>query len=281
MAKLGGPFEDSIDIVSAEKALLASNILFILTHAGAKNSMAILTRRLFNSYSGTRKIACNALIGLTLLWPIFAILIIFPGCSIASLSTTTGKCDGLLPRWVIVALVDGVSEIILTLIPALLVKGLMMKTHSKLIVMAAFAPRLILLVLSGVLAYTVHENLDADSNMAYVFLVVFTQCLLAWSLVSASLPCFRAIIKPFDAIAEHGSYPTNHDNSAAANLYRGHQKCSQASAYAVSGNASNGIRSGNVSKIASKRRSTDEARLLDTPLQDNKVIRVDFHVEVS
>jgi len=264
-------------VTSVEAALLASNILFLLTHAGAKISMAILTRRLFNSYQGKKSILCNGLIGLTLLWPVLAVLIIFPGCSVAAFSTPTGKCDGLLARWVVVAIVDCVSEIVLTLVPAILVRGLMMSNHSKIIVIAAFAPRLGLLILSGILAWTVHSNLDTNPNMAYLFLIVFTQATLAWSLISASLPCFRAFIRPFHAVMKHHSYPTDHGASAAGNLYRGALKVTPTPTYAASAHISNDIRSGN----ASKRRSMDEARLLDANLQEDKVIRVDFHVEVN
>lgn len=277
LAKLGGPLADGVDVTSIEAALLASNILFLFTHAGAKISMAILTRRLFNSYQGSKSILCNALIGLTLLWPVLAVLIIFPGCSVGNLSTPNGKCDGLLARWVVVAIVDCVSEIVLTVVPAFLVRGLMMSNHSKITVIAAFAPRLILLIFSGVLASTVHNNLSTDPNMAYVFLVIFTQIILCWSLISASLPCFRALIRPFDAIMEHTSYPTDHGASAAGNLYRGAQKLTPNPTYGVSNNVTNEIKSG----ARSKRRSTDEARLLDANLDEDKVIRVDFRVEVN
>lgn len=277
LAKLGGPLADGIDVTSIEAALLASNILFLFTYAGAKISMAILTRRLFNSYKGSKNILCNALIGLTLMWPVLAVLIIFPGCSVANLSNPNGKCDGLLVRWVVVAIVDCMSEIVLTVVPALLVRGLMMSTHSKITVIAAFAPRLILLIFSGVLASTVHSNLNKDPNMAYLFLVIFTQIILCWSLISASLPCFRAFIRPFDAIMAHTSYPTDHGASAAGNLYRGAQKITPYPTYGASNNVTNEIKSG----ARSKRRSTDEARLLGTSLEDDKVIRVDFRVEVN
>jgi len=277
LARLGGPLEDQIDVTSIEAALLASNILFLFTHAGAKISMAILTRRLFDSYQGSKSILCNGLIGITVLWPVLAVLIIFPGCSVANLSTPNGKCDGLLARWVVVALVDCVSEIVLTLVPALLVRGLMMSNHSKITVIAAFAPRLILLVFSGVLASTVHDNLNTDPNMAYLFLVIFTQMILCWSLISASLPCFRAFIRPFDAVVDHTSYPTDHGASAAGNLYRGAHKITPNPTYGASNNVTNEIKSG----VRSKRRSTDEARLLGANLEEDKVIRVDFRVDVS
>lgn len=110
-------------------------------------------------------------------------------------------------RWWFVTALDIATEILLFAVPTILVSKVMITGRAKILVCAAFACRFPLIVFTTIHAIAVaRTNAAADRAFSYVSVIVWIQILLAWSLISASIPSFKAFMHPFDAVSDEGTY---------------------------------------------------------------------------
>lgn len=113
-------------------------------------------------------------------------------------------------RWWIVTALDMATEVLLIAVPTILVSRVMIHTRAKVLVCLAFTSRLPLIAFTAIHSVYIERAREAsDRAFAYVDVVLWIQILIAWSLISASIPSFKAFMNPFDAIADEGMFANN------------------------------------------------------------------------
>ncbi|THW70162.1 hypothetical protein D6D19_07993 [Aureobasidium pullulans] len=107
-----------------------------------------------------------------------------------------------ITRWRAVTTFDIITEAALMIVPSYLVSGVMLGSRPKMLVMTAFAFRLAVVGFSITHLRRLSRTVDAeDKGFSFISPGIWIQIWLAWSLVSASIPSFRAFMNPFDNIS--------------------------------------------------------------------------------
>jgi hypothetical protein len=117
----------------------------------SKIATILLVRRLFIRDMKTAWPTCNTAAGIMVTWTVVSAIMVSAGCSSESVSPRTGSklCVGLKTRYMLVTVTDGVTDLVLAILPAYLCRHFHMKFMFKLQVLGIFALRLPLLVLAG------------------------------------------------------------------------------------------------------------------------------------
>lgn len=68
-------------LLHMENSLYAVQVLFIVAHAGAKVSLALFVRRLFNNSKRLNAVLCNGLVAITAAWGVISLIVLSAGCS--------------------------------------------------------------------------------------------------------------------------------------------------------------------------------------------------------
>ncbi|KAK4997693.1 hypothetical protein LTR66_002923 [Elasticomyces elasticus] len=189
------------NIASIDSAVFASEILFVAAQAIAKFSLALFSRRIFRNGHHGISLMCDALVAATIGWGVASLLILLPKCSptVSLSSLASQQCPGNVLRWQIVTALDVTTEFAIVLVPSYLVMKTQIRRKPKLFAVAAFGMRL---PLQSSLSET-------DTGLAVVSPLAWLQIDIAWSLIAASIPSFKAFMKPFDNVSA-----TNPDRSA-------------------------------------------------------------------
>lgn len=106
-------------------------------------------------------------------------------------------------RWQIILSLDIFTEALLVIVPLGLVLDILVKRSAKITVTAVFAFRLVdvLFVAMNLRQIKLLEH-STDYGLAIVPPLIWTQTELLWSIISASLPCLKTFMRPFDKIDE-------------------------------------------------------------------------------
>lgn len=117
----------------------------------SKIATILLVRRLFIRDMKAAWSICNVVVAIMAIWTVASAIMVSAGCSAESLSPHTGSklCAGLKTRFLFLTVADGVTDLVLAILPAYLCRHLHMKFMFKLQVLGVFALRLPLLVLAG------------------------------------------------------------------------------------------------------------------------------------
>jgi hypothetical protein len=134
-------------------------------------------------------------------WTVASTIMVFAGCSSESLSPRTSSelCAGLKTRYMLVTVADGVTDLVLAILPAYLCRHLHMKFMFKLQVLGIFALRLPLLVLAGLFyKYWMASLASDDIDVIRTTAVIFQQTQVCFSLIAGTIPCLKSFIQSFD-----------------------------------------------------------------------------------
>ncbi|KAF4547386.1 Hypothetical protein D9617_43g040020 [Elsinoe fawcettii] len=213
------------DLGTVSRMYQALQILFILAYGGAKLTIATLVYRLFAKQMIMAKRACEVLMGLCIVWIVSALLTLFINCD-ASITTTGGPaCSGEAARWTAVAIADLLLEAASLTLVCVLINQIQLKRSRKISVILSFLPRLGLVIPAALHAVSVRSTSNAaDVAFAHVDQAVWLQAMLAWSLLTCSIPSFKAALRPFER--KGATYSTSTDrkayDEAAGNLFPEH-----------------------------------------------------------
>lgn len=176
----------------------AAQILLLIALYLAKCSGVLLLRRLFvRDYQAIRRL-CDASLGFTIVCGIATAFLSSVGCP--SSGTFNQHCSIQHTRWSVITALDVLTEVILLLLPAYLVWQLQMKTSYKLRVIVAFCFRILVIIfsifhLSARIKYTNAQ----PSPFNIVSTLIWHQTLLAWSLISTTIPNLKAFLQSLSA----------------------------------------------------------------------------------
>ncbi|CAK4030279.1 Hypothetical predicted protein [Lecanosticta acicola] len=200
-------------LLELQRYAAAHAYLFVLAHCASKLSTAVLTKRLFDNGSRRNIYTCWALIISSLFFGFVGILCLSSACS----NPYADTCRHRFARWQIILAIDIITEVMLVAIPLTLICDILIKRSAKITVLAVFGARLVDIVFASMNLHRI-ALLEGthDKALAVVPSMMWTQAELLWSIVSASLPCLKTFMRPFDKIDDDGGGVWN---STQANGY--------------------------------------------------------------
>ena len=166
----------------------------------SKIATILLVRRLFIRNMKIAWSTCNTVVGVMVTWAVASAIIVSAGCSSESLSPRTSLmlCAGLKTRYMLVTVADGVTDLVLAILPAYLCRNLHMKFMFKLQVLGIFALRLPLLMLAGLFyKYWMASLASDDTDIVRTTALIFQQAEVCFSLIAGTIPCLNSFIQSF------------------------------------------------------------------------------------
>ncbi|KAF2215225.1 hypothetical protein CERZMDRAFT_105064 [Cercospora zeae-maydis SCOH1-5] len=187
-----------------ERSNSAHVFLFFLAHAMSKISTALLTLRLFETGRARSVLLSRALVIFSAIYGVGSILAVAINCRHPSTPQPDGdSCPDLLLRWQISLGLDVSTETLLVLVPLALLLRVLNKPSSRATVAAIFACRLVDIVFA---ALNLHQITilrgTSDFGTGIIPPMMWIQAELLWSIISASLPCLKAFMRPFEKVGE-------------------------------------------------------------------------------
>jgi len=187
----------SSEIERVGQAALSSQILFLLSLCLAKVSVILLLRRLSGEGMQT---ACGICLGICVLWGVASMLVVVINCTpLQVMGVNNNFCSSLTLRWVLIGTIDSVTEVLIIVVPVILVWRLQMDTERKFMVIAAFIPRISLIIFIGLhIRYIAGLSSDSNIGVAFATPMIYQQVELGCSIVSCTVPCLRKFLNHFD-----------------------------------------------------------------------------------
>ena len=187
--------------VICQQTYSSGQVAIYLSLGCSKIATILLVRRLFMRNMKTAWTTCNTVVCAMFVWTIASAILVSAGCSAESLSSKrpSKMCSGIETRYMIVVVTDGITDLVLAVLPAYLCRRLQMNFIFKLQVLGIFALRLPLLALAGLFFKFWKSSLDSnDMNVTRTTALIFQQTQLCVSLIAGTIPCLRSFIQSFD-----------------------------------------------------------------------------------
>ncbi|KAL7758360.1 hypothetical protein ACKLNR_012887 [Fusarium oxysporum f. sp. zingiberi] len=183
---------------TSSKSTLAAGILCLLTLSLAKCSVLALIQRIIGSKPGKSGPVCIVLMVITVLWGVGSCLAWLVNCRADSLLTLDNvkQCPHQNTRWAVITAMDILTEILTWLLVLQLSWSVNISYIRKCQVVMAFSFRIPLIALSAVhLAYTATYPASLEPQFAVTKALLCQQIMVAWSLISATVPNLKNFLK--------------------------------------------------------------------------------------
>ncbi|KAK5123181.1 hypothetical protein LTR85_003379 [Meristemomyces frigidus] len=192
----------SDNVIAAEKAIYASDLLFIVAVALSKLAVALLILRLTSSKAHVR--TAHIMTGLTAAWGtvgLLAIAIRYRSLQPWDMQYPNNAAE-VARAWIGVGAVGILLDLMLIVFPVFLVYDLQMPLASKLTVIIGFAFRLPASVIT-ILRLVAIDNVlieqhAEDITWNAMVPVIYQQIELHYTIIAATIPCMRLFLKNFN-----------------------------------------------------------------------------------
>ncbi|KAI5461013.1 hypothetical protein BGZ63DRAFT_455119 [Mariannaea sp. PMI_226] len=187
-------------LATSSKSTLAAVILGLLALSLAKCSLLGLILRIIGSRSGKIRPFCIGLMILSGAWGIGSCVVLLVKCRADTTLSLDNlkKCPDQNKRWAVITAIDIFTEILTWLLTVRLSWTVNMSVTHKCQVVMAFSFRIPLIALSVChLAYFSKYPTSAEPQFAVTNSLLFQQAMIAWSLISATVPNLRNFLKSF------------------------------------------------------------------------------------
>ncbi|ROW12262.1 hypothetical protein VMCG_00384 [Cytospora schulzeri] len=184
---------------TSKQSFFVSQLLSIAVLCLAKCSITWLFLRVLFDTGRSYK-AIKVYLVLNVLWGVAAIIGLAADCNASTILTTQHitQCPEQFLRWQIITAFDIITDVIACLLPLFLVWNLNMPFGLKFQVVAAFAFRAPLVIFSALhLASIRNYQGSTEPQFAITTALLFQQAMVAWSLISATIPNLGSFIKSF------------------------------------------------------------------------------------
>ncbi|KAH7205335.1 hypothetical protein BKA60DRAFT_526687 [Fusarium oxysporum] len=185
---------------TSSKSTLAASILSLLTLSLAKCSVLALIRRIIGSKPGKSGPVCIGLMVIAVVWGVGSCLAWLVNCRADSLLTLDNvkQCPHQITRWAVITAMDILTEILTWLLVLKLSWSVNISYIRKCQVVMAFSFRIPLIALSAVhLAYSATNPASTEPQFAVTKALLCQQIMVAWSLISATVPNLKSFLKSF------------------------------------------------------------------------------------
>ncbi|KAL5615946.1 hypothetical protein FOBRF1_004694 [Fusarium oxysporum] len=184
----------------SSKCTIASVILCLLALSLAKCSVLALIHRIISSKPGKNKMVCVMLMMFTGLWGVGSSLAWLVNCRAGTLLTVNNvkQCPDQSARWGVITAIDILTEILTWLLVLHLSWSVNISFARKCQVVTAFSFRIPLIAISSVhLAYSQIYPSSLEPQFAVTNTLICQQVMIAWSLISATMPNLKNFLKSF------------------------------------------------------------------------------------
>lgn len=235
-------------IVGAEKALYAAQLLYIVTLTMTKASMALMFARLMHMKSHVR--VCYAVLTLSVVWGIGSFLAEAILCTVANPWILVGnKCPNIVLSWEAVTALNVITELIIAVMPLWLVWNLQTDRSRKVAVVMVFSLRTP--IIAAAITRVAYLRTSIPSSQPLLTGVIPFICMeveMHYGLMAATFPCLKPFIANFNT--SWGTYDPSGTHG-----------------YGSSGNYARGARSGNEGDASASRNVRDPTAIRDDVLQ--------------
>ncbi|KAF2207584.1 hypothetical protein CERZMDRAFT_26694, partial [Cercospora zeae-maydis SCOH1-5] len=181
------------------RAVLASEILFIVSVMLSKLSVVVFLKRLLSREHSAAWMACQAAVVLTVAWGLASALGISVECGPRRILYGPTRCEHKLLRWELVISFDAVLEVLYVGLAFCLVWPLQMKRRIKATVVSAFAFRLICAVFASLHGVWIDKYIDSDDpGLAIADVLVWQQVCLGYSLIATTIPTIKTFVRGYN-----------------------------------------------------------------------------------
>ncbi|KAJ4129453.1 hypothetical protein NW765_016326 [Fusarium oxysporum] len=206
---------------TSSKSTLTAGILCLLTLSLAKCSVLALIRRIIGSKPGKSGPVCIGLMVIAVVWGVGSCLAWLVNCRADSLLTLDNvkQCPHQNTRWAVITAMDILTEILTWLLVLQLSWSVNISYIRKCQVVMAFSFRIPLIALSAVhLAYSATNPASTEPQFAVTKALICQQIMVAWSLISATVPNLKNFLKSFSIGM---GFPVSFDlsMSGSSNIY--------------------------------------------------------------
>ncbi|KID81634.1 hypothetical protein MGU_11011 [Metarhizium guizhouense ARSEF 977] len=186
------PREDQLVVA---QSLYASQQLYIFTLGLSKISTALFVIHL--AYSGPQIRPGYVLVGVTAIWTVGSMLVVaLRGNRRHPWQTLDGTTTMYL-RWIVVEATGLIIEFLLILLSLSLVSSLQLKAQKRLVILSAFAARLLLIPLVAARLWLLSPGVNTDPTDTSIVPSIITQTTLHFSVLSASITSLRPFLRTF------------------------------------------------------------------------------------
>ncbi|KAI8718150.1 hypothetical protein NCS52_00893000 [Fusarium sp. LHS14.1] len=185
---------------TSSKSTLASVVLCVLSLSLAKCSVLALVLRIIGTKTGKNRIFCIGLMVVSVVWGVGSAVGFLVNCRADALLTPDNvkQCPSQVTRWAVVTTIDILTEIFTWLLVVQLSWSVSMSFARKCQVAMAFSFRIPLIALSAIhLAYISKYPDATEPQFAVTNSLLFQQTMIAWSLISATVPNLKNFLKSF------------------------------------------------------------------------------------
>ncbi|QIW95586.1 hypothetical protein AMS68_001104 [Peltaster fructicola] len=184
----------------AAKTYFTSRILYLVAMCLSKISVLAFARRIFSGNIYFEKPIFGAALAMSIIWGVLAATLSSAGCT--PVQVLTAQQDAVCPsnraRWIVIVVLDVVTELLLLAIPVWFVSKNQIKASKKRVVAFVFAFRLVVAAFAICTAVSYFTFLNgAQDNIGLSATVAWQEVLLGTSLVSASIPSLRSFLWAF------------------------------------------------------------------------------------
>ncbi|EFY85039.1 hypothetical protein MAC_08922 [Metarhizium acridum CQMa 102] len=186
-----------MDLIAREDqlSLYAGQQLYIFISGLSKVSTALFVIHL--AYSGPQNRPGYVLVGVSAIWTIGSMLVIaLRGDPRRPWQTLVGT-KTMYFRWIVVETTGLIVEIMLVLLSVSLVGSLQLKAQKRLVILSAFAARLLLIPLVAVRLWLLSPGVNTGSTDTSIAPSIITQFTLHFSVLSASITSLRPFLRTF------------------------------------------------------------------------------------
>lgn len=181
------------------EAVLASEILFILSIMLSKLSVVYFMKRLFTRDHSLAWWACHVGIVITVIWGLASALAVSVGCGPSRILYGPERCPGKLLRWELVISFDAALEVSYVLLAVAMVYPLQMKMWIKSTVVFAFAFRLVCAVLAALHGTWIAKYVrSSDPGLTIADVLVWQQVCLGYSLIATTIPTLKNFVRGYN-----------------------------------------------------------------------------------
>ncbi|KAL2682336.1 hypothetical protein Neosp_006786 [[Neocosmospora] mangrovei] len=187
-------------LIALATSTLASVVLSVLSLSLAKCSVLALVLRIIGTKTGKNRIFCIGLMVVSVVWGVGSAVGFLVNCRADSLLTPDNvkQCPSQVTRWAVVSTIDILTEIFTWLLVVQLSWSVSMSFARKCQVAMAFSFRIPLIALSAIhLAYISKYPDATEPQFAVTNSLLFQQTMIAWSLISATVPNLKNFLKSF------------------------------------------------------------------------------------
>jgi len=203
-------------ISTMKKVVYATDILYIIVLGLSKIDTTILYGKLSLQPSAWMS---NFILIASGIWMISSILLLAIRCDATPWEDINRKCGGLLPRWIVIAVLDILLDAIISVYPIKIMHKLQVALNKKISVLSILACRVLLIPLSALHLYYIHVQVNStDPTLIGSYATSVEEIHVAFNVLLLNMSSVKYLLAAYEdenkiAYTREASHSQSHSNS--------------------------------------------------------------------